>query len=205
MSDNGQSYSVLFKNMSTQSGNACIYQRNPDYGWDIMSLAWLVKSAPPGSNVRFEWRNDYSFVWGETGRLAPGVRFVAGQSWNADPNSNAITFTMLGGGYSFQNQMSQPPAGSFFITESPDVPMNQSAAVGIGMSGAGTFVQQARPNMRVTFNAQQEYWIAFGNFNQGEVLDTQAINNPVRIAFPAGVYSMTATLNADNSWTVKPA
>lgn len=35
-------------------------------------------------------------------------------------------------------------------------------------------------------------------------MDVTSVSNPVQIEFPVNVYSMTATLNADNTWTIQP-
>jgi len=46
------------------------------------------------------------------------------------------------------------------------------------------------------------YWITFGSFEPGEVLDIESISTKKPIHFERGVYSMTAILNWDNTWTV---
>jgi hypothetical protein len=195
--------SLVFQNKSTNSGSAVVYQTDPDGNPQNLSLAWFSKNSRPNTNVVFEWKTDYSFVWSETGRLVPGVVFQAAQNWPADPaSSNAVTFTHQYGNFSFMNQTQGPQPGSLYIRQDSALPMNQ-AAVGIGMSGAGTFVNQARPNMNLTFTPNPQYWIAFGDYQQGQVLDTGAIDNAARIQFPAGVSSMTATLTPDNRWTIQ--
>lgn len=77
--------------------------------------------------------------------------------------------------------------------------------VGIGMSGSPTFVVNAQPNMNLTFTPHPEYWIAFGNFNAGEVIDVQAISNAAKIDFPPGIVAMNVTLNQDNTWEITPS
>jgi len=72
------------------------------------------------------------------------------------------------------------------------------------MSGSGTFVVQAQPNMNAIFTFHPEYWITFGNFKEGEVLDITQITNKAQITFPPNIYSMAAILNQDNTWTIKP-
>jgi hypothetical protein len=54
------------------------------------------------------------------------------------------------------------------------------------------------------FTPHPEYWIAFGNFTTGETIDSSSMTNPAQIVFPPNVYSMTATLNADDTWTIAP-
>ena len=198
-------YSVVFVNNSTQTGSACIYQQDPNIGIpDVMSLAWFAKLTTPTTKVSFQWSIQYNFVWSQTGNLVPGVVFMASQTWAADlTNNNQVTFTNNAGAYTFQNLTAGPSQGNLYITETGSIPSDQ-AAVGVGMSGFGTFVVQSQPNMNLIFSPHPEYWITFGNFIQGEVMDITEVSNPAQIQFPPNIYSMTATFNPDNTWTVQP-
>jgi hypothetical protein len=201
----GPTYSLIFVNNSTQNGSACIYQQDPDITIpDVMSLAWFTKSTSPTTKVIFTWSIDYQFVWSETGNLVPGVIFVASQTWDADLSTkNQVTFTKVDGPYTFTAQTQGPRTGSLYISEEPSIPPNQ-ASVGVGMSGFGTFAVQAQPNTSLVFTPHPQYWITFGNYTQGEVMDISEVNAPAQIEFPANVYSMTAILNNDNTWTITP-
>ncbi|MGK4002082.1 hypothetical protein WMF31_05625 [Sorangium sp. So ce1036] len=196
-------YSLLFKNNSVNTGSACVYQTDPDItDPNVMSLAWFAQGAAPTTEIVFTWTVDYSFTWAQTGVLKPGVRFTASQTWPADlSKTNQVTFTNQGGIYTFTNQTTGARAGSLYITEDGSIPIN-SASVGIGMSGKGTFAVQAQPNQNLIFTPHPKYWITFGSFQPGQVLDVTRISNPVEVDFPPNVYSMTAILNRDNSWTV---
>lgn len=198
-------YSLVFVNNSTQEGTVCVYQQDPNItNPDVMSLAWFAKPAAPTTTIIFTWGIDYDFVWSETGVLRPGVLFVASQTWPTDLSSeNQVTFTNQDGAYTFADQQAGPQAGSLYITEDGTIPPNQ-ASVGIGMSGFGTFAVQAQPNMNLVFTPNPQYWVTFGSYTQGEVMDISEVNNPAEIVFPPNVYSMTATLGANNEWTVAP-
>jgi rhizosphere induced protein len=198
-------YSLRFQNDSSFNGSAMIYQTDPGLGVpNVLSLAWFSRYAPPTKKVLFQWTLDYGFVWAETGTLVPGVMFVAAQYWPADlASSNAVTLTSQGGSCTFVNQKAGPRPGTLFINEDSTIPLKK-VAVGIGMSGSGTFAVQAMPNFQLAFTPQPQYWIAFGDYAQGEVLDIGAMANAAAIRFPSGVYAMTAVLNKDGSWTVQP-
>jgi hypothetical protein len=204
---NAMQYSILFVNNSGNAGSACVYQQNPNAGDpNVMSLAWFAKYAFPTTKISFQWTVDYDFIWSQTGTLVPGIIFMASQVWPADlSTANLVTLTCVGGAYTFKNQTAGPTPGNLYINQDETIPPKQ-AAVGIGMSGAGTFAVQAQPNWNLTFTppAVPQYWITFGNFTQGEVIDTAGLTNAVQIQFPVNTYSMTATLNADNTWTVQP-
>jgi len=201
----GVQYSVIFVNHSSQTGSACIYQEDPDLSVpNVMSLAWFVKAAAPTTRIQFSWEIDYDFVWSETGNLVPGVVFVASQTWPANlTTTNQVTFTRSGGAYTFKDQMEGTRDGILYINEDSTIPIGQ-AAVGIGMSGFGTFAVQAQPNQFLNFTPSPQYWITFGNFIQGEVMDISVTTSAARIDFPPNVYSMTATLEPDNTWTIIP-
>lgn len=198
-------YSLLFVNNSSNSGDACVYQTDPDIGIpDVMSLAWFSKYAFPTTKLMFQWTIDYDFVWAETGELVPGVIFMASQAWPTDlSNQNNVTLTYQNLAYNFKNQTQGSEPGTLYIEQDNTIPLKQ-AAVGIGMSGFGTFAVQAQPNLHLTFTPHPKYWITFGNFTQGEVLDIGEITNPGEVAFPPGVTSMTAILKPDNTWSVNP-
>lgn len=199
-----QQYSVLFLNHSQNSGNVCMYQTDPDIGVnDVQSLAWFTKYVHPQTRVEFYWKVDYSFVWAETGELVPGVRFIASQMVPADlEGRNKIPFNHVNGGFKF-GEVTQGTGGRLMINEEKHIPFD-TASVGIGMSGKGTLVVQAQPNMNLVFTPKPKYWIAFGNYTEGEVLDLSEMTYPAEIVFPVNVYSMTAILNPDNTWTIKP-
>ena len=201
----GVQYSLTFLNNSSNTWDACVYQNDPDLGNpNVQSLAWFSKTAAPTTKILFSWTVDYSFVWSETGQLIPGVLFSASQNWDADLSStNQVTFTKSGGAFTFQNQTKGPQGGTLYIGEDGTIPKN-TASVGIGMSGSGVYVVQAQPNITATFTPHPVYYITFGTYTQGEVLDIGQITNDAQIAFPPNVYAMTAILNADNTWTIQP-
>jgi hypothetical protein len=50
---------------------------------------------------------------------------------------------------------------------------------------------------------QAGYWIAFGQFVPGEVIDTgAAFAPPVEVVFPPGVSAVTATLTPNDTWLI---
>lgn len=194
-------YSVKFINNSINKGDVCIYQTNPNIVGDTMSLAWLTKTAHPTTKVKFSWEIDYSFVWSETGVLAPGAIFEASQTFDTDLRcNNKIHFCHDDGAFTFKD-VSDGSNGEFMITLDKNVPLN-IASVGIAMSGKGVFARLAQPNMTYIFDPHPRYWITFGNFEHGEVLDITRITNKAELYFPPNVFEITAVLNRDNTWTI---
>ena len=200
MSD--KKYSVTFRNETSNFGNVCIYQANPYLGYDVMSLAWFVKPTHPTTEVTFTWDVNYGFIWDETGEIVPGVIFNAAQVWAADlEQNNKVTFSMVNNAYTFSDLSKGSVAGALEIYEDSTIPIYR-ASVGIAMSGAGIFVKQARPNMNLLFKPNPEYWITFGNFEPGEILNISEITNAQRIEFNPGVFSVNVTLNMDYTWSI---
>jgi hypothetical protein len=201
---NGTDYSLIFQNQSSNAGTAMVFQKDPGLGPNVLPLAWFTQYAFPTTSLTFTWQVNYSFTWSQTGVLIPGVVFSATQNWAADLSmSNQVTFSHPGPAYTFTNQTAGPAAGSLFIVEDSTLPL-KDASVGIGMSGSGTFAVQAQPNLNLAFTPHPEYWIAFGNYTKGQVLDIQQITKPQILAFPPNVFSLTAILTIDNKWVVKP-
>jgi hypothetical protein len=181
-----------------------MYQTDPKFDQEdnVMSLAWFAKTAHPDTKVNFEWDVDYSFVWSETGELKPGVVFEASQVLSADlNNSNAAVFDYDSNAFLFEAPISNGKAGSLQISETGNIPFD-TAAVGIGMSGAGTFVKPAQPNKKLKFTPHPVYWITSGTFEQGEVLDIEELTNSQKLVFAPNQYSITVILQEDNTWKI---
>ena len=198
-------YTLIFKNNSSNPGHGCVFQKDPDVNLpDVMSLAWFSKYTHPTTVQTFKWQINYDFVWAETGKLQAGVVFSTAQIWDANlSTTNKVTLTNQGGAYTFKDQTQGSLQGNLYIWEDNTIPLKQ-ASVGIGMSGAGVFAVQAQPNMNLVFRPHPKYWIAFGNYMPGEVLDISMMTNDAVIEFPPNVYSMTAILHKNNKFTVEP-
>lgn len=197
-------YTLKFENQSNNVGNVCMYQTDPKFDQDdnVMSLAWFTERTHPETNVKFEWGIDYSFVWSEIREIVPGVIFEASQVVAADLQSaNLAVFDYDQGAFVIKNGSSNGQAGSLEITETANIPFN-TASIGIGMSGEGTFAKAAQPNMSLKVTPHPEYWITFGNYEQGEVLDITEITNKQKIVFAPNQYSVTVVLQQDNTWKI---
>lgn len=197
-------YTLKFQNQSSNIGNVCIYQTDPSFNQDenTMSVAWFTKRTHPQTNVNFMWQTDYSFVWSEVGEVRPGVIFEASQVIDADLQSlNKIIFDYKQEAFLFTSGGSNGQVGSLEISETCNIPFNR-ASVGIGMSGAATFVKQAQPNMNIKITPHPEYWITFGNYEKGEILDTSEITNKEKIVFAPNQYLVTVILQEDNTWKI---
>ena len=108
-------------------------------------------------------------------------------------------------------------SGTLYIADDEDVPVNTFSvdftdrsfipfSIGIGMKDAGTFVEKAEPSLPHKFTPKPSYWVAAGeNVDVGSVLDTESTVDMIteEVVFPRNVFSMKATLEKDNSWTIE--
>lgn len=198
-----QNYTLRFKNRSGSQHDFLCYQQGIDVNTPyIYTLAWFAKPVANGVDVDFTWSIDYSFVWSEQGTLKPGITFSAQQVIDADlQTANLVGFTDSAGAFQFGAPNATGTAGSLTIDCDGTIPKN-AALCGIGMSGQGTHVVAAEPNFAAVFSVHPEYWISFGSFVPGQVVDTQTMVNSEPVPFPVNVYGMTATLDSGNNWTL---
>jgi hypothetical protein len=198
-----QNYTLRFKNRSNSQHDFLCYQQGISVNQPgVYTLAWFAKPVANGVDVDFTWSIDYSFVWSEQGTLKPGITFLAQQSIDADlQTDNFVDFTQIGGAFQFANENGSGAAGSLTIDCDGTIPKSV-AMIGVGMSGQGTHVVAAEPNFAAVFTPHPEYWISFGSYLPGQVIDVQTMVNSDQVTFPANVYEMTATLDSGNNWTL---
>jgi hypothetical protein len=203
-------YSLQVTNHALEPGTFCVYTTYPDNNvhLNLQSLAWFTKAAEPKTILTFDWSLDYTFVWCETGELKPKVRFRASQAFPADPNKPELSKVFLdkadSGAYGFTPNAPgnwTTPAGTLGIYTGSHIP-NKEVSTGIGLGGSPALVVSAAPNMGYTFTPKISYFIAYGSFTKGEVLDLNAMTCIQEIAFPFNVYDVGVTLNEDNTWSV---
>jgi hypothetical protein len=201
----GTPYLLTLQNASAAPWTFYVYQKLPQPSADVFSLAWFASPfvIVPGSKISFEWQIDYNFVWGATGVVMPGVTFNAGGEILADPAGNNTTTFSAQPGPNLSTAVQAPPSGSLVINDASNVP-NNTYSVGIGMSGTGTYVVQAGPNLKHTFTPTPSYWVAAGsNVKVGTVLNIQTVTQTAEAKFPVNVFNLTGTLDQSNKWTFK--
>lgn len=197
-------YKLTCKNESESDGTFCVYQTMPDQDDDIYSLAWFTKAVNSGTNVDFEWMIKFCVSWSQTGHLKPGVRYSASQTLDADPsntNNNSFEFLKKNNAYAFENSSIATSAGDIGIHCSGNIP-NKDASIGVGMNGKTAFATSALMNNHFIFIPKVRYWLIFGKYQIGEVMDLNRATDAVEIKFKPNVYEITATLGDDYKWTL---
>jgi hypothetical protein len=196
-------YTIYLTNNSSSQQSFSVFQQKPNSpNHDVFPLAWRTESAAPHAKVPISWNDDLYFFWAKPGELKPGVIFNAGEALKTSmTENNAVTLTKENNNYKFTDQKNWHQQGLLSVTCDATTAIRQ-ASVGVGMSGAGVFAVQAQPNMTFLFSPHPEFWVTFGNFQQGQVLDPSEMHDAVQVVFPHGIFSMNATLNPDNTWTI---
>jgi hypothetical protein len=198
----GKKYSVTVNNRASHSAFFMVFQNDPtSWSPNALSLAWFAKYSNPSktARVKFEWTVDTGFSWAETGELKPGIQFAATELYDPSNGLNKITLD-YNGAYQFIDPTSGADKDRFYLNETKNIPLKSQAAVGVTMSGSTVYAVQARPNQNLTFSPHPEYFIAYGDYLEGDVIDVSTVNNPLRLEYPTGVYALTTTLNVDGSW-----
>jgi len=201
---NGTEYSLHCINDSTVNWTFYIYQKMPQQPSDIFSLAWFVSpyKIAPGNEIIFKWNIDYSFVWGQSGELMEGVQFNAsGHKPCSITGANQTTFSMDNNA----PQLSTPTTGgepSYLTVDVADNVPNNSFSTGIGMSGQGTFVQQALQNAPQTYQPEPLYYVAAATQMQMGCVLASTVTHAWEFEFESNIYAKTATLGKNNKWVI---
>jgi hypothetical protein len=195
-------YSLTFTNNSANAGCVCIFQQFPEQYGNFYPLAWMANQSYLGHSCTFKWNTDLCFVWGKTGVVTPGSTFKASQLVSANVTTgNYIVFDNNKGQYAFSGLSAQGQPGALAIMQQSSV-QPYDAAVGYGMSGYPAIIMSAMPNMTYCMMPNANFWIAFGNFPAGTILDPSKLKIATELPMPSGGGSLTVSLEHDNSWII---
>ena len=138
-----------------------------------------------------------------TAVVKPGITFKASGLKHCDPqDANTTTFMFQDGTSVFSDPVSADNKGTLYIHDDAAIP-SQTFAVGIAMSGGATSITNAGPNLTHMFTPTPVYYIAaIDEVEEGEVIDIKTVTKTAELQFPTGVYNMTATLQANNTWSI---
>lgn len=198
-------YTLTCKNESSTAWIFYVYQRLPNQSSEVYSLVWFASPYKISQNgyIVFQWDTSYNFVWNGTGVLQSGVIYTTGQIIGCDPqNNNTTTFDLVDDTPTLSKATPGGVAQTLTITSSANIP-NNTFATGIGMSGQGTFLQQALANVGQTYTVNPRYYVAIGQTQQMQQVLSARVNNTIEIKFPVNQYKATATLSQEQTWSVE--
>lgn len=203
--ENAQKYILNVKNDSDDDWVFYVYQTMEEPTSNMLSLAWFASpySIAPGDDIDFKWQITYNFVWGDTGELKPGITYKAKGSKDANlETANSTTFGYNDAGSPSLTKPEPDPnnKGSLVINDLGNIP-SKKFSVGIGMSGTGTFVAQAGPNLHHFFTPTPVYWVGAATERKvGDVLDITTVTQNAKVEFPRNQYEVKMKLNKENKW-----
>ena len=194
-------YTLPVNNNAAHTDYVMVFQKDPG-AWapNAMSLAWLSKKSNPGSLVTFDWTIDWGFSWSNAGELIPGVKYRSSQDYTIANGHNQVTLD-YNGAFQFQDFTKGTDPDHLYMLENESIPVGSTGSVGVTMSGSTVYATQARPNTNLTFSPHPTYYLSYGDYEAGTVLDVSTVNNPLEVRFDTGVYDLEVTLQADNSWS----
>lgn len=197
-----ETLSITFYNASSRDGAFMCFRTTSG-----VSLAWWAKQTHPRTRVRFDWITQYDLFWAEGASLAPGTLVWANETLPVDPlgktGPNAVTFDKVDGAFEFRDPIVSDRLGTLAIASSGVIPLG-AAALAIGMSGLPYRAVPAVPDQTVVFSPNSDYWIAFGPYATGEVLEPHQITTAAKLAFPTNVSAMTAIYGENCAWSIAP-
>ena len=197
----GTQYQINFINNSSNAGSFMVFQQHPDMNLpDSVPLAWFTKYVHPNTQGLFSWKTGFDFAWLEQKSLAADITSVTFQCIPTNLETNNVALLTYDGGYNFVIQPDSGIAGSLYIRTDNTIGPYE-VKVGVGMSGAPVFLVPSMPNMDMTFTPNPQYWIAFGEYEKGQVVNAKEITNLLQVEFPEGITTVNVVLNPDNTWT----
>jgi rhizosphere induced protein len=200
-----QPYTLTIKNNSGRDWVFYTYQTLPEQKPSMLSLAWFASPYPiaPNDEIEFQWFINYNFVWSDTGELKPGINYKTRGPRDASLetlNSTTFGYNSAGAPTLSQPILDSSKKGTLVINDLGNIP-DLKFSVGIGMSGQGTFVEQAGPNLQHFFTPTPVYWVGAATERKvGDVLDIKTVTQTTPVKFQQGIYAVTMTLNASNQW-----
>jgi hypothetical protein len=173
-----------------------------------LGTAWLVQQINDNNIYTFTWQLQWGFAWAASGTEA-GFQWSASGQIPADPLSQTECAATFGynGDFTLVPTPGTPDGQTLWITDTPQVPepATQSSSVGVTLGGSPACVTNAGPNLHQVFTLHPTYYIDAGQYVKGQMVDGTSVTSFQPLVYGNGVYALTATLAADNTWSVKPS
>jgi hypothetical protein len=218
-------YSLTITNKSSQPGLqfAVFTQLPSDSGarsrmsgvpGDQFNMAWLVQAIHEGNHYTFSWALEYQIMWAATG-YKPGVVWSGGGDIDVDPDDKdqcTVIFDYAGGDWQLSyDQVSVPTPGKLTVNDTTSIPPydEQPSTIALAIAGGGTDTglqplpaigDFAGPNMHQIFTLHPTYFVAAGNFKQGQMVDLNNVTNVYPVSYTGGQTDASVYLDDSNKW-----
>jgi hypothetical protein len=206
LGSSGSPFNLIFINLSRTSGWFFLTQSQPGASAsNVVSLVWLAKAINAHDVSLISWTTDYGVFCGTLGNFRPGFVVKASSTLPADLTfNNEVSLTSNALGPMFFDQTTSPAGGISIIA---DDKVSFPTVAGISMAGMPIFAVPVSPNQIYTF---QPTLTIFVNFSAGLILPGSILPFPfplptstVQLAFPAGLFRATVTMEFNNQISVK--
>jgi hypothetical protein len=177
-----------------------------DADTEPVDLAWLTQQIDSNNQYTFTWEMWWGFGWAAEG-AQPGYQWSSSGTLPADPDSPtgcAASFN-YDGGFSLEPGNGNPDGSHLTVDDSPEIPTpgQQASSVGVTLGGSPACVLDAGPNQHQVFTLHPTYYIDAGNYVPGQMVDSFEVSGLQQLDYAGGVTALTATLGADNTWSVE--
>lgn len=175
---------------------------------NALSTAWITQVIHPTNRYTFKWDIEWGFAWSATG-TAKDYQWSANGAIPADPTSTsdcAAHFEYTYGDFQLK-PASHTPAETYdhlWIDDHGAVPKPsvQPSSVAVTLNKKPACVVDAGPNLEHEFTLHPSYYIVAGSFKHTQMVDVSTLTEAQVLAYQRGVTALTATLDAENNWSV---
>lgn len=199
-------HTLNIKNESQSFGNFCVFQDySNQYKNDYYNpLVWISKAVQPHAELLFTWNTDYSMALVETCVLKQGTLLIVSQSMHIDPNNpktNSLVLSKEKNLFLLKYAQHPGPIGMLSIKADATIPSNR-ISVGIEMDGKPTTIIKLIPSTFYQFSIRPTYWVAFGDFKEGETLDFDRIRNNMKMKLPSNFCKLNIAFTKNKQWKI---
>ncbi|MCP4291393.1 MAG: hypothetical protein GY780_06110 [bacterium] len=191
-------YTLEFYNDSDHKGVAMIYQQPSNLNLSSASVAWQAVKVRSGKNTTFQWSDDFRVSHSNTHEITIGSIYEPTVTLSVD-YAPGVQVTLSGDGvFSQTGQGGLVPEGSIQVV----TPIGPYSLVGFGSSGKPFLLVEIAPYMQWTYKPTFTYRVAFGNYSEGMVLNTDLISDSIEVPYSWPTTNHVVRLNADGTMVV---
>jgi hypothetical protein len=186
-------YTVIVQNKSGKDGFALLFAQQSAYP------VWQSKFTYNDVNSVFEWQENFGFVWQQY-----GAKNNSQQILPTDLKTNneiTLDYDAQHQAFRFKDQKQGNPPGTLIINQSSTIPSG-TVRIGLAIAGYPAAMQDSHPNSTLTIVQCSKYYVAFDVEEQTGVVNVNKTSKLALLKFPPNIYSLTATINEDFTWTV---
>jgi hypothetical protein len=199
----GQEYTVVFSNESGRSRTVVLFQSPPDSVLDgAFAVAWHTAEVATNRNATIKWDLEYR-ISSSPGQISVGSVYTPTNTLSVDLTEGmAVTFDAGSGQFSVSGQGGDIEAGTLTVSVVGGT-SGEPVAIGIGLDDKPLLVAPLPENATWQYRPSMTYRIAFGQFEQGGILDESMMDESTEVRFSDGVRTLLVTLADDGTYQVE--